>query len=332
MLVVVALGGNALLRRGEPLDADVQCAHVAVAARAVAAIATEHHLVLTHGNGPQVGLLALQNAAYTEVPSYPLDVLDAETEGMVGYLLEQELGRHLPPDRLATLLTQVVVDPDDPAFDNPTKPVGPLYDRMEAERLAHRLGWSIARDGEAWRRVVPSPRPRSIVELPTIRILVDHGVTVTSAGGGGIPVVPTPAGHLCGVEAVIDKDLAAARLAMELDADALLLLTDVDAVYTGWGTPAARPVHDTTVDELRALPVPAGSMGPKVEAICSFVEGGGWLGAIGSLSDAAPILRGVAGTRVWGRDTRDDDRSAASPRVDQPASPRVAEAGATGTG
>jgi carbamate kinase len=308
MLVVVALGGNALLRRGEPLDADVQRANVAVAARAVAAIATEHHLVLTHGNGPQVGLLALQNAAYTEVPSYPLDVLDAETEGMVGYMLEQELGRHLPPDRLATLLTQVVVDPDDAAFDRPTKPVGPLYDRMEAERLAHRLGWSIARDGQAWRRVVPSPRPRSIVELPTIRVLVDHGVTVICAGGGGIPVVPTAPGHLRGVEAVVDKDLAAARLAMELDADALLLLTDVDAVYTGWGTPTTRPLHDTTVDELRALPLPAGSMGPKVEAICSFVEQGGWLGAVGSLSDAAPILRGEAGTRVWGDAARDDDR------------------------
>jgi len=298
MLVVVALGGNALLRRGQPLAADVQRANIEVAARAVAAIAAEHHVVLTHGNGPQVGLLALQNAAYTEVPAYPLDVLDAESEGMVGYVLEQELGRHLPPDRLATLLTQIVVDPDDPAFAHPTKPVGPLYDRVEAERLAHRLGWSIAPDGDRWRRVVPSPRPRSIVELATIRILVDRGVTVICAGGGGIPVVPTRAGHLRGVEAVIDKDLAAARLAIELDADALLLLTDVDAVYAGWGTPTARPLHDTSVDELRTLPLPAGSMGPKVEAICAFVEQGGWLGAIGSLSDAASILRGEAGTRV----------------------------------
>jgi carbamate kinase len=231
--------------------------------------------VLTHGNGPQVGLLALQNAAYTEVPSYPLDVLDAETEGMVGYMLEQELGRHLPPDRLATLLTQVVVDPDDPAFGHPTKPVGPLYDRMEAERLAHRLGWSIARDGKAWRRVVPSPRPLSIVELPTIRVLVDHGVTVICAGGGGIPVVPTPAGHLCGVEAVVDKDLAAARLAVELDADALLLLTDVDAVYTGWGTPTARPVHDTTVD----APCPSlpGRWAPRSRpSACSWNRAAGW--------------------------------------------------------
>ena len=308
MLVVVALGGNALLRRGEPLDAEAQRANVATAARAVAEMAAEHHVVLTHGSGPQVGLLALQNAACTKVRPCPLDVLEAETEDRVGSLLEQELGRRLPPDRLATLLTQVVVDPDDAAFVRPTKPIGPLYDRVEAEDLAHRLGWAIARDGQAWRRVVPSPRPRSIVELPTIRVLVDHGVTVICAGGGGIPVAPTPAGHLRGVEAVVDKDLAAAVVAMELDADALLLLTDVDAVDAGWGTPTARPVHDTSVDELRALPLAAGSMAPKVEAICSFVDQGGWLGAIGSLSDAAAILRGDAGTRLRGGDCWDGDR------------------------
>jgi carbamate kinase len=302
MLVVVALGGNALLGRGQPLAADVQRANVEVAAGAVAAIAEEHHLVVTHGNGPQVGLLALQNTAYADVPSYPLDVLDAEGEGMVGYMLEQELGRHLPPDRLATLLTQVVVDPNDPAFERPTKRVGPLYDPVEAERLAHARGWSIAPDGSGWRRVVPSPRPRSIVELPTIRILVDHGVTVICAGGGGIPVAPATAGHLRGVEAVIDKDLAAARLAVDLDADALLLLTDVDAVYAHWGTDRAQPLHQTTVEELRALSLPAGSMAPKVEAICTFVERGGWLGAIGSLSNAAAILRCEAGTRLRGTD------------------------------
>ena len=228
MLVVIALGGNALLRRGEPMDAAIQRANVKVAAEAVAEVAEDHRVVLTHGNGPQVGLLALQNAAYEPVPSYPLDVLDAETEGMVGYLLEQELGRHLPEDRLATLLTQIVVDPHDPAFSNPTKFVGPVYEPRDARFLAHERGWAVAPDGDMWRRVVPSPQPQRIVELRTIQMLVDNGVTVTCAGGGGIPVVPDRLGGLRGVEAVIDKDLSAALLATELHADALLLLTDVE--------------------------------------------------------------------------------------------------------
>lgn len=300
MLVVVALGGNALLRRGEPLDAAVQRANVKVAAEAVAEIAAEHRVVLTHGNGPQVGLLALQNEAYTDVAAYPLDVLDAETEGMVGYLLEQELGRHLPRERLATLLTQVIVDPDDPAFSNPTKFVGPVYEGRDARFLAHERGWTVAPDGDQWRRVVPSPEPRRIVELATIRLLVDHGVTVTCVGGGGIPVVPDGLGGLRGVEAVIDKDLAAALLATELHADALLLLTDVDAVYADWGTAEARPIRQTTPGALRALDLPAGSMGPKVEAVCRFVEAGGRLAAIGALGDAASILTGGAGTILRG--------------------------------
>jgi carbamate kinase len=264
----------------------------------VAALAAEHHVVVTHGNGPQVGLLALQNAAYRDVPAYPLDVLDAESEGMVGYLFEQELGRRVAPDRLATLLTQVVVDPDDPAFARPTRLIGPLYDGVEAERLARAHGWSIAPDGECWRRVVASPHPTGIVELPTIRILVDHGVTVVCAGGGGIPVAPTATGDLRGVEAVVDTDLAAARLACDLDADALLLLTDVDAVYAGWRTAGARPLGATSPDELRSLRLPAGSMAAKVHAICSFVEHGGWLGGIGALGDGPALLRGEAGTRV----------------------------------
>jgi carbamate kinase len=300
MLVVIALGGNALLRLREPLSVDAQRANVAPAARALAKIAAEHHVVLTHGNGPRVGLLATQNTAYAGVPSYPLDVLDDESENMMGDLLEQELSHHLPPDRLATLLTQVVVDRDDPAFDHPTTAVGPLYDGIEAERLARARGWTVVPDGGAWRRVVPSPRPRSIVELPALRILVDHGVTVICAGGGGIPVASTVAGLLRGVEAVVDNDLAASLLARQLDADALLLLTDVDGVYTDWATSGARRLGHTSVGELRSLSLPAGSMGPKVEAICAFVEGGGWLGAIGSLDDAAAILRAEAGTRVGG--------------------------------
>ena len=298
MLVVVALGGNALLRRGEPLDATVQRANLQIAAEAVAAIAREHQVVLTHGNGPQVGLLALQNEAYKVVDGYPLDVLDAETEGMVGYLLEQELGRHLPRERLATLLTQVLVDPEDPAFSNPTKFVGPVYEARDARFLAHERGWSVAPDGDDWRRVVPSPEPRRIVELDTIRLLVEHGVTVTCAGGGGIPVVADGAGGLRGIEGVIDKDLAAALLATDLGADALLLLTDVEAVFADWGTPEERPIRDTTPEALAELDLPPGSMGPKVDAVCRFVNAGGRLGAIGALAQAAEVLRGTAGTIV----------------------------------
>jgi carbamate kinase len=302
MLTVVALGGNALLRRGEPLDAAVQRANIKVAAEAVAEIARDHRVVLTHGNGPQVGLLALQNEAYTEVDAYPLDVLDAESEGMVGYLLEQELGRHLPRERLATLLTQVIVDPDDPAFAYPTKFVGPVYNARDARLLAHERGWAVAPDGPHWRRVVPSPEPKRIVEIKTIRILVNHDVTVTCSGGGGIPVTPDGTGGLRGVDAVIDKDLSASLLATALDADALVLLTDVDAVYHAWGTPEQQAIRETTPAELRSLRLPAGSMGPKVEAVCRFVESGGRIGAIGALHQAADILRGQAGTIVRGRD------------------------------
>jgi carbamate kinase len=255
-------------------------------------------VVLTHGNGPQVGLLALQNESSDAAAPYPLDVLDAETEGMVGYLLEQELGRHLPRERLATLLTQVVVDADDPAFAQPTKPVGPIYDMAEARWLAHERGWVVARDGDRWRRVVPSPQPRRIVEIDTIRILVDHGVTVTCVGGGGIPVVADDARGLRGVEAVIDKDLAAALLATELDADALVLLTDVEGVFDGWGGRAPRLLRETTVAALRSLDLPSGSMGPKVEALCRFIDAGGRHAAIGALGDAAAIVRGEAGTFI----------------------------------
>ncbi|MGH9085381.1 MAG: carbamate kinase [Acidimicrobiales bacterium] len=299
MLVVIALGGNALLRRGEPLDASVQRANVKVAAEAVAEVAADHRIVLTHGNGPQVGLLALQSAACAGVAPYPLDVLDAESEGMVGYLVEQELGRHVPRRRLATLLNQVVVDADDPAFDNPTKPVGPVYSTAEAWRLASLHGWDVAPDGDGggWRRVVPSPEPKTIVELDAVRILVEHDLLVTCVGGGGIPVVADGDG-LRGVEAVIDKDISAALLATELDADALLLLTDVDAVYRGWGSPEQSAIRRATPAELRALDAAAGSMGPKIEAACRFVEAGGRIAAIGALDEGAAMLRGEAGTVV----------------------------------
>ena len=299
MRVVAALGGNALLRRGQPLTAQNQRANVALAARALLPIALEHDLILTHGNGPQVGLLSLQNAAYRPDEEYPLDILDAETEGMIGYLLEQELGNLLPPGRpMATLLTRIEVDPADPAFALPTKPIGPVYARPDAERLAAERGWTIAPDGGSWRRVVPSPQPRRIVELDVIELLVRERVIVVCAGGGGIPVVASPDGSYAGVEAVIDKDFAGALLATSVRADAFLMLTDVDAVYADWGTPEAWPIRRASPAGLEGRVFAAGSMGPKVAAACRFARASGGFAAIGSLSQAAEMLRGEAGTRV----------------------------------
>ena len=297
MRVVVALGGNALLRRDEPAEAEVQRRNIAVAVPALAELARAHELVVTHGNGPQVGLLALEAEAYRAVRPYPLDVLGAESEGMIGYLLEQGLGNVLPGRRAATLLTQVIVDADDPAFGAPSKPVGPVYTKGHAQRLARERGWTIAPDGERWRRVVPSPEPRRIVELEAIRILVEAGVIVICVGGGGVPVIEA-SGGLRGVEAVIDKDRSAALLARELGAEALLLLTDVAAIEAEHGTPTARPLARVTAAELAVLGLPSGSMGPKAEAAATFVRETGGLAGIGALPDAAAILAGRAGTRV----------------------------------
>ena len=265
---------------------------------AVAALAVSDDVVLTHGNGPQVGLLALQASAYSDVPPYPLDVLGAESEGMIGYVLEQELGNRLPGRSAVTVLTQVVVDRDDPAFTHPTKPIGPVYTEERARRVEAERGWTVARDGEHFRRVVASPEPVRIVELAAIRMLVEAGAVVVCTGGGGIPVVEDEAGMLRGVEAVIDKDLAAELLARSVDADVLLLLTDVDAVYHDWNGERATPIGRTTSSELRALAFAAGSMGPKVAAACRFVEATGGTAAIGSLDDAVPIVAGEAGTIV----------------------------------
>jgi len=296
--LVVALGGNALLRRGEPLTAEIQQAHAGEAMAAVADLAADYDVVLTHGNGPQVGLLALQSSAYTEVPPYPLDVLGAESEGMIGYVLEQELRNRLPGRAAVTILTQVVVDPDDPAFSTPTKPIGPVYTEEQSRRAEEERGWAIARDGEHFRRVVASPQPLEIVELSAIRMLVDAGAIVVCTGGGGIPVTRNGAGTLRGVEAVIDKDLAAELLARGLDADYLLMLTDVTAVMRGWGTTDAAPIRRSTPSELRSLEFANGSMGPKVEAACRFVEATGGSAAIGALEDAVQIVAGQAGTTV----------------------------------
>jgi carbamate kinase len=303
MLVVAALGGNALLQRGQPLTAEVQRANVRRAAKALAEIVgAGHRLVVTHGNGPQVGLLALQGAASGPDGAFPLDVLGAETEGMIGYMIEQELENaldHAQP--VATLLTQVLVDRADPAFRQPTKFVGPVYDRAEAEARARAAGWTIAQDADKWRRVVPSPRPVEIPDLRVLNLLLDQGVITICAGGGGIPVIRRDDGSLIGIEAVIDKDAASALLARQLGADAVLLLTDVDAVYRDFGTDAARPVPSLTPDEARALDAPAGSMGPKLAAAADFAQSGGF-SAIGRLEDALALLAGKAGTRIVSRE------------------------------
>ena len=304
MRIVVALGGNALLRRGEPMTAEAQRRNVKIAAEALAPVARTHQLVVSHGNGPQVGLLALQGSAYTEVDPYPLDVLGAQTEGMIGYILQQELGNELPQDtRLASLLTLVEVDADDPAFGNPTKPIGPIYTHEEADRLAAEKGWTFKPDGTSFRRVVPSPVPQRIYGLEPLEWLLAHGCVVVCAGGGGIPVMhvdePVPAGRrLVGVEAVIDKDLASALLAIDLHADALVIATDVDAVYAGWGTPDQRAIRRASPDELSATEFAEGSMGPKVRAACLFAERTGGAAAIGSIEDIQALLAGEAGTTV----------------------------------
>jgi carbamate kinase len=302
MLIVAALGGNALLRRHESLDAEVAQRNVKVAAAVLAEIAHDHQLVITHGNGPQIGLLALQSEAFRDVRTYPLDVLGAESEGMIGYMLERELGNVLGEIPVASLITQTVVDALDPAFQKPTKPIGPVYDVDRAQALARDRGWTVAPDGNDWRRVVASPSPRSIVELPTIRLLLQHGVVVVCAGGGGVPVVVDSAGARHGVEAVVDKDLASALLARQLDADLLLLLTDVAAVELDWGTPKARALRCTTPAELGRHQFAAGSMAPKVEAATSFVRSTRKRAAIGALADAAAVVAGTAGTTISGDD------------------------------
>jgi carbamate kinase len=298
VLVVAALGGNALQRRGQPLEAEVAETNAKFAAGVLAGIAHEHRLVVTHGNGPQIGLLALQAEAYRDVRSYPLDLLGAESEGMIGYLLEREIANALPGRHVASLLTQTVVDALDPAFRKPAKPIGPMYDADEAERLARDRGWNVAPDGNGWRRVVASPVPRSIVEQSTIKLLLAHDILVVCAGGGGVPVVVDSAGVRHGVEAVIDKDAATALLARNLGADLLLLLTDVAAVQSGWGTPAARPIGQISARDLLAGEFAPGSMAPKVAAAGSFVNATGGRAAIGALGEAAALVAGTTGTQV----------------------------------
>ncbi len=298
MLIVVAIGGNALLRRGETPDVETQRQNISAAVAPLAKLAEHHQIVITHGNGPQVGLLALQSSTARDTPAYPLDVLGAESEGMIGYLLEEGLRPGLGEQPVATLLTQVVVDASDPAFAHPTKPIGPTYTRAEAEGLAAERGWSVAPDGDRWRRVVASPEPRAIVELDTIRMLVAADVVTICVGGGGIPVVLGADGALQGVEAVIDKDRSAALLARELGAGMLLLLTDVPFLERHHGTPIAHPIESAGASELDPEEFEEGTMRPKVQAVAEFARETGCPAAIGALADAEAIVAGRAGTRV----------------------------------
>ncbi len=299
MRIVVALGGNALLERGESPDSNIQESHVAQAAQALAPLIRDHDVIITHGNGPQVGVLALESAADTALSHpYPFDALVAETQGLIGNWLLSAIERTMPGHDAVCLLTRTVVDALDPAFSNPTKFVGPIYTNEVADQLAAQRGWTVKADGTSWRRVVASPEPQDIVELDDIRALVNRGATVICAGGGGVPVVVGSDGLLSGVEAVIDKDMTAALLAEELNADVLLLLTDVANVQVDFGTPQARAIGQTSVEQLRALDFPAGSMGPKIEAACQFVERTGGKAAIGRLADAALLLLSDVGTVV----------------------------------
>lgn len=297
MRIVIALGGNALLKRGEPPTLETQRRNARTAARAIAAVAPGNELILTHGNGPQIGLLALQAAAATDA-SRPLDVLNAETDGMIGYLLEQELVNALGECRVATLLTQIEVDPGDPAFRQPTKFIGPQYEAAEAQRIGAANGWAMALDGARWRRVVASPAPLEILEIDAIRQLVAAGFVTICAGGGGIPVARPHGGPYQGIECVVDKDFTSALLATQLGADCLVMLTDVPAVYTEFGTPRARQIRHATPTDLQSGAFPAGSMGPKVEAARRFAAGAGRRACIGNLADVADILAGRAGTTI----------------------------------
>ncbi len=301
MLVLVALGGNALLRRGEPMTAGNMRANVRIACEALAPVARKHKLVVGHGNGPQIGLLALEAAAYEEAEDFPLDVLGAETEGSIGYMIEQELGNLLPFSRaFATLLTMIEVDPKDPAFRNPTKFIGPVYDKARADQLAAEKNWVFKPDGDKWRRVVASPQPKRIFEVRPMQWLLKHNAIVIAAGGGGIPTayVAGQKRKLAGVECVIDKDLASELLARTLKADLFVMLTDADAVYVDWGKPTQKAIRSASPKALAAMTFAAGSMGPKVDAACRFARATGKTAAIGALADLGAILAGKAGTTI----------------------------------
>lgn len=299
MKIVIALGGNALLKRGEVMSSENQRANVKTACEQIAQVYNGNQLIITHGNGPQVGLLALQNNAYKDVPMYPLDVLGAETVGMIGYMIQQELSNVLPKEAgIATVLTQVQVDPKDPAFANPTKPVGPVYSKEEAEAIAKEKGWTMAPDNDKFRRVVASPKPVGFYGLRPLRTLIDGGYVVVCGGGGGVPTYVGEDGKQHGSEAVVDKDLATALLGSLVGADLLVIATDVDGAYVGWGTPDKKRVALSDTKSIQEFDFAKGSMGPKVQAAINFVEATGKDAVIGALSDIEQIVAGKAGTRI----------------------------------
>lgn len=298
MKIVITLGGNALLKRGELMSAENQRANLAMACEAIADIARTHQLVLSHGNGPQVGLLALQSEAYDAVPMYPFDVLGAESQAMIGYVFAQEMRNRVEGRDVVSIVTQSIVDIQDPAFDNPTKFIGPIYDKEQAQTLEQTKGWTLKKDGEFFRRVVPSPKPTCIVELPVIKTLVDCGTLVIAAGGGGVPVIESKEGNLTGVEAVIDKDFAASILAIQLNADLLVIATDVEGVYEGWGTDEQKLIKQATPEALLSKGFAKGSMGPKVLAACEYVMKTGHEAVIGPLNKIKNMVHGQAGTLV----------------------------------
>jgi len=298
MRLVIALGGNALLQRFECPEAGIQRHHVQVAAEQLAPVIAEHEVIISHGNGPQIGMLALESEADVELNiPFPLDTLGAQTQGMIGYWLAQELANASVTRPIAVVLTQTVVDANDPAFDRPAKFIGRVYDEAEAHDLAHKRGWRVAADGTGWRRVVPSPEPVRLVELPTIRRLADAGTIVVCGGGGGAPVIAEGA-RLTGVEAVVDKDLTAALLAVAVRADRLVLLTDVDSVRTGFGTPNEQSLVEVHVDELAEMSFPAGSMGSKIDACVRFATATGRPAVTGAPAHTAAVVAGNSGTTI----------------------------------
>jgi carbamate kinase len=295
--LVIALGGNALLKRGAVLSAENQYQSIALIAGAIGKLAKKYRIAIVHGNGPQVGLLALQNLAYRDVPPYPLDILVAESQGMIGYMLAQQLGAFHPAQPVSTLLTRVLVDSEDPAYQQPSKFIGPVYEPQQQAELEQKYGWSMKLDGEYLRRVVPSPEPKKIIDIEAINLLLAKNHIVICNGGGGVPMVASAQG-MVGSEAVIDKDLASALLAEALDADHLVILTDADAVYQHWGTPQQKAIRSATTQELAPMAVADGSMGPKIMAVSRFVQRSGKVAHIGALQDIEAVLAGTAGTLI----------------------------------
>ena len=302
MKIVIALCGNALLKRGEHMTAENQRENVKTACAQIARVYDGNQLIITHGNGPQVGLLALQNNAYKEVPMYPLDVLGAETAGMIGYMIQQELSNTVPGSAsIATVLTQIQVDPKDPAFQKPSKPVGPVYSKEEADKIAAEKGWTMAPDNDKYRRVVASPKPVNIFGLEPLKTLIDNKYIVVCGGGGGIPTWVDDKGKQHGAEAVIDKDLATALLATLIDADLFVIATDVDGAYLDWGKPEQKRIALAAPDAALAFGFASGSMGPKIEAAANFAKATGKDAVIGALADIEQIVAGKAGTRISGK-------------------------------